>query len=89
MIGNFAKLTQDKPKNFDEAYKCIIKYPFKWRAKLGKVECTCVVCQENFQPYYGWTWLHNKDCAIVRHIKKFPQIENLISYDAQVIAYSD
>lgn len=89
ICGNFAKLSKKKPKTFDKEYKCIVEYPFKWRAKLGKVECNCVECEEHFQPYYGWTWFHDKDCAIMNHLKKFPQIESLVSYDIRVITYSD
>lgn len=89
ICGNFAKLSKKKPKNYDEDYKCIVEYPFKWRTKLGKVECTCKICEEHFQPYYGWIWYHSEDCAIMEHVKKFPQIKNLITRDISIITYSD
>lgn len=41
ICGNFAKITKKRPKDIMKDYKVIIDYPFKWRAKLGKVECDC------------------------------------------------
>lgn len=89
ICGNFAKLSKKKPKNYDKDYKCFVKYPFKWRAKLGKVKCTCKICEEHFQPYYGWIWYHSEACDIMEHVKKYPQIKNLIARDVSIITYSD
>jgi len=89
ICGNTAKLLKKRPKSFDKEYKCLINYPFKWRTKLGKVKCTCKICEEHFQPYYGFTWFHNGNCAIMKHLKKYPQMKNLITRDIRVIAFSD
>jgi len=76
--GNFAKITKRKPKRWDKDYKIIIPYPFKWRDKLGKVECDCKEVMESYQPYYGRTWTHSDDCAMMKHLRRYPGIANLI-----------
>jgi len=92
LCGNFAKLSEKRTKNFDKEYKCRIPYPFKWRQKIGKVECNCTVIEEHYQPYYGFTWYHNKGCAILKHIEKHPGILNLYQFaarDFNIIAQSE
>lgn len=94
MIGNFTKPKRYKnirPKDwFDRDYKAIVPYDFKFRAKLGRAECTCKECLECHQPYYGFTYFHSEECAISQHLKKYPQILNLIWwYDPTIIAQSD
>jgi hypothetical protein len=42
---------------------------FKWRAKLGKVECTCTEYVEAYQPYYGFNCYHSNECAIMQHYR--------------------
>jgi len=78
LCGNFNKLSRKKPKNWiDRGYKIIVPYKFKWRAKIGKVRCTCKEVEEHYQPYYGVNWYHTKDCAMMQYIQKKPQILNL------------
>ena len=79
--GNFCKPTKRKPKNWiDRGYKIIVPFKFKWRHKVGNVECTCTHCEEHYQPYYGTSWYHSKECELVKHIEKRPQILNLNQY---------
>jgi hypothetical protein len=91
LFGNFEtarRYKNGKPKNwFDRDWKAIIPYPFKWRAKLGKVECDCKEVVEAYQPYYGSTWYHSKECATIKHYRKYPQMANFIwDTDPNVIA---
>lgn len=91
--GNFLKLAKHKPKNWIYVgYKIIVPYKFKWRHKIGKVKCTCKVCEEHYQPYYGVTWYHMPDCALIQRINNRPQICNLMQYygnDLQQIACTE
>ena len=89
ICGNFVKPTKRKPKNWVErGYKMLVKYPFKWRRKLGKVECDCAEVEEHYQPYYGFSWYHGKDCAMMKHLRRYPGISNLIEVD-ECIAQSE
>lgn len=82
--GNFNKVTNRKPKNWiDSGYKIIVPYKFKWRHKIGKVECSCKVCEEHYQPYYGISWYHSQDCALLHYINSRPQLCNLMQYYGQ------
>jgi len=91
--GNFNKITNRKPKNWIEiGYKIVVPYMFKWRHKIGKVECDCKECEENYMPYYGCTWHHSKDCSFMKYIDRRPQILNLWQYwerDMSIIASND
>lgn len=91
--GNFNKLSKRKPKNWIETgYKIIVPFRFKWREKIGKVECDCKNCEEHYAPYYGVDWYHSKDCVLMKHIDKRPQILNLNQYagrDMSLIASTD
>lgn len=95
IIGNFEKPRRYKhgrPKDWiDRDYKAIVEWDsqFKdWeRPTLGKATCDCKEVLECYQPYYGFTWYHSDDCAIVKHLEKYPQIYNLVWwYDPKVIA---
>jgi len=88
MCGNFAPLSRKKPKHYDKEYKILIPYPFKWRLKLGKVECNCKEVEEHYQPYYGFSWFHSYDCAMMKHLRKYPGIQNLVEVD-ECITQSD
>ena len=82
ICGNFNKITKRKPKNWiDTGYKMMIKYSFKWREKIGKVECTCNEVLECYQPWYGCNWYHSDDCALMQQLKKRPQLMNLWCYN--------
>lgn len=90
---NRAKLTKRKPKDWiQNGYKIVVPYEFKWREKIGPAQCDCKHCEENFQPYYGVTWYHRKDCALMKYINLHPQVLNLWQYserDMTVIATTD
>lgn len=91
--GNFNKLTKRKPKDWIiTGYKIIIPYRFKWRDKIGKIKCDCETCEEHYQPWYGVSWFHSKECALMQYIRKKPQICNLRQYigcDLSLIGYTD
>lgn len=93
VMGNFAKLSRKKPKNWFEAgYKIIVPFKFKWRHKIGKVECDCKECEEHFMPYLGLEWYHSPDCALMKLLDKKPQIQNLWQYagrNMRMIAQTD
>jgi hypothetical protein len=78
VIGNFNKVTKKKPKDWIRTgYKIIVPYRFRWREKIGKVECDCQHCEEHFLPYYGVEWYHLDNCALMQYIRKRPQVLNL------------
>jgi hypothetical protein len=82
LFGNFEKARRyknGKPRDWiDRDWKAIIPYPFEWRSKIGKVECDCVEVVEAYQPYLGSTWFHSKECATIKHLNKFPQMQNFM-----------
>lgn len=80
ICGNFAKLTRRKPKGYNKDYKIIIPYPFKWREKIGGIECDCTEVEEHFQPWYGFDWYHSPTCAILKRIERHPGIQNLFQF---------
>jgi hypothetical protein len=90
--GNFAtakRYKNGRPRNWiDRDWKAIVPYPFKWRDKLGKVNCDCVEVVEAYQPYYGTSWYHSDECSMMRHIKKYPQIHNILNVSS-LIAQTD
>lgn len=90
---NSAKFTKRKPKNWiHKGYKITVPYDFKWRHKIGKVECDCKTCHEHYQPWYGIKWYHSEDCALIQHINRRPQICNLSQYygtDMKLIACTE
>lgn len=80
----------ERPKNYDEAFQTMVPYPFKWRTKLGKVECDCVTVREKYEPWYGFTIYHNDECATLKHLRKYPQMENFMwDRDPHVLAHSE
>ena len=91
--GNFNKITNKKPRNWiNRGYKIIIPFKFKWRHKIGKVECDCKFCEEHYQLWYGFSWFHSKDCALMKYIDSRPQICNLNQYygrDLSLIAQTE
>lgn len=81
ILGNFSKITKERPKNwFDKDYKIMIPYPFKWREKIGKVECDCTEVMESHMPYYGFNYSHSDECALMKLLKAKPQLRNLWCY---------
>lgn len=69
-----------KPEGFDEPYRIMVPYKFKWRVKIGKVECDCKEVEECYQPWYGFDWYHSEACALMRLVKEKPQLKNLWCY---------
>ena len=82
ILGNFAKISKKKPKNYDKDYKVMVPYRFKWREKIGKVECDCKDVLECFMPYYGFDWYHSDECALMKLVKEKPQLMNLPVYSS-------
>lgn len=82
---------RERPKNWiDECYEVLVPYEFKWRATLGKVVCDCTECIEFHQPWYGFTYYHTDDCAIMKHYRKYPQMDNFLGdYNPRIIARSE
>lgn len=80
IIGNFAPVTKNKPKDPDADYKVMVPYRFEWREKIGSVECNCKEVLECYQAYYGWDWYHSDSCALVVLVKNKPQLLNLWCY---------
>lgn len=96
IIGNFEKPKRYNTKDgyppgdwFERDFKAIVPYDFEWRATLGKVECDCKEMIASYMPYYGFTWLHMPECAILKHYNKYPQMANLGIYYPDVIAQSE
>lgn len=91
ICGGTPALSKKRPENWiDTGYTIVKPFDFKWRAKLGRATCDCKEIIESYQPYYGFTWRHSKECAIIKHIKKYPGIQNLLwEVDPEVIAMSD
>lgn len=84
-------MTKTRPKDwFEHGYTIMVPFKFKWRAKIGKVECTCKQVIENFQPWYGFTWDHQNECALMQQLEKRPQLGNLPAYqNLPMIAQSE
>lgn len=88
--GNFAKVTKRKPKGFDQEYKIMVPYRFKWRNKLGRATCDCKEMLECYQPWYGYSYYHEDNCAISKHLAKYPQMQNFFwDTDPSLIARSE
>lgn len=82
------KLVKRKPKDPMKGYRMLVPYKFDWRERLGKVECDCKLIIECYRPWYGFNWSHHPDCAINRHIERYPGILNIVPWDG-IIAYTD
>ncbi len=90
ICGNFADVEKTRPKDWAERDSAWIEpFNMKWRDKLGKVDCDCRDLEWRYQPYYGFSVYHMPDCAIGKHLKKHPGIENLIEVRWPLMAQSD
>ena len=91
ICGDFAMpITKEKPVDWiNKGYKIMVPFPFKDRPKLGKAICDCKEVLEHFAPWYGTTWYHLNDCAMMKHLKRYPGIQNLIEGDFSIIAQTD
>jgi hypothetical protein len=90
-IGQFSNRTKGKVDYENpQGYETMIPFDFKWREKIGKVECDCKEVREIYAPYYGWTWEHSDDCALIKQLEKKPQLGNLWCYQSlPIIAQSE
>ena len=92
ICGNFVKPTKKRPKNWIErGYRgVLVPFKFQWREKIGKVKCDCRVVKESYQPWYGYTWYHSDECALIKQIAAKPSLMNLWCYQKlPMIAQSD
>jgi len=70
ICGGAPLLTEKRPENWlDIGYRIFVPFTFKWREKIGKFECNCKVVEEWYQPWYGFTWFHEKDCALMKQVR--------------------
>lgn len=84
VCGNFSEVLPEKPKDFDymSDSKWLEPYPEKWeRITIGKTTCDCVQIETHYAPYYGFTWLHSKECALIKRVEAKPQLRNLWCFD--------
>ena len=92
MCGNFVKPTKRRPKDWvTRGYRGVsVPFFFKWRKRIGKVECDCELVEESYEPYYGFSWYHGQDCSLMRHVDAHPQLKNLWNVDTDwLIAQSE
>lgn len=90
-IGQFALKTIGK-QDFEnpDGYEMTVPFKFKWRKNIGKVVCDCKEVVENYAPFYGFTWYHSNDCALMKYISSRPSLKNLWQVDTStVIAQSE
>ena len=76
-----------KPLDIDQGYRMFIKYRFDWRPKLGKATCDCDMVLEVYRPWIGWHWEHEPNCAIEKHLRRYPGILNFVEYSS-IIAHT-
>lgn len=96
ICGNFSEVLPEKPKDFDyeSDAKWMEPYPKAWekqgRIKIGKTTCDCVEIEAHYQPWYGFTWLHSKACALIKRVEANPGLRNLWCFeDVETIGYSE
>lgn len=93
VCGNFAEVLPEKPKDFD--YETDAKwrepYPKKWkRITIGKTTCDCKEMETHFQPWYGYSWFHSKECALIKRVEERPGLRNLWCFEnVETIGYSE
>ena len=92
ICGNFTKARRYKnmrPKNWDRDYKAIVLFNFKWRDKKCGIECNCKEVIEAYQPWYGFSYYHSDECAIIQYYKKHPQRFNFLGGSPRCFAQSE
>ena len=93
VCGNFAEVLPEKPKDFDyqDNAKWLEPFPKDWeRIKIGKTTCDCKQMETHYAPWYGFTWLHSDECALVKRVEAHPQLKNLWCFeDVKTIGYSE
>lgn len=80
----------ERPESLDEGYRMLVPYPIelKWRDRLGKAVCDCEQVIECYRPWQGITWSHHPDCAIEKHLRRYPGIHNIVENPGGAFAYS-
>lgn len=81
-------LVTERPLDPLEGYRLLVPYPFDWRGRLGKAVCDCTQVVEQYRPWIGLDWSHAPECAIEKHVQRYPGIQNFVEYTG-VIAYTD
>lgn len=93
MCGNFAERTDKKPKDFDYQSdgKWYEPYPKELeRITIGRTTCDCTRIKTDYAPWYGFTWSHSDECALIKRVKEHPQLRNLWCFDGvETIGYSE
>lgn len=93
VCGNFAEVLPEKPKdfNYETNAKWLEPYPKELeRKRVGKTTCDCKQIETHYAPWYGYTWFHSKDCALLKRVEERPQLKNLWCFDnIELIGYSD
>lgn len=84
-----APLVMVLPSDIEQPYRMLVGYRFDWREKVGKVECDCQIIEEVYRPWLGWHWNHLPECAIEKHLRRYPGIHNLVPNAGGVIVYAD
>lgn len=94
VCGNFAELLPEKPKNFDymRDAKWLEPFPKEWekdRIRIGKTTCDCKQIETHYEPWYGFTWYHSKECALIKRVEERPGLRNLWCFEnVECIGYS-
>lgn len=84
ICGNFAEVLPEKPKDFDYEDNCKWMEPYPAdldRIKIGKTTCDCKQIETHYAPYYGFTWFHSKECALIKRVEASPGLRNLWCFD--------
>lgn len=93
ICDNFAEVQDKKPENFDYMSDAnwLETYPKDWeRIKIGKTTCDCKQVETHYAPYYGFTWYHSKECALIKRVEAQPQLMNLPAFwNVETIGYSE
>jgi len=95
VCGNFAEVQPEKPKDFDymSSAKWLEPFPKEWqndRIKIGKTTCDCKQIETHYAPYYGHTWYHSKECALIKRVEQTPGLRNLWCFEnVELIGYSE
>ena len=88
ICGGRETVTKEKPKDWiNTGYTVVVPYKFNWRDKVGKIKCDCQEMLENYQPWYGFTYYHQDECAMLKHFDKYPGMANFFDRPS-VIAQS-
>jgi hypothetical protein len=79
----------DKPTDIFQDYQMLVPYKFNFREKLGKVECDCTEVIECYRSWIGLCWSHHPDCAIEKHLRRYPGIYNIVENAGGIFAHTE